>query len=288
MKKNNNSRKKKTVRSKNLSPVFIQNIRESADLLGNMIPASSQFNKGLSFGSIAKEYKLVKFLPKKANNKKDTISYFIKTLIQKNKTRTLKKIISEKLPIAIEKRHINGNPVLFEEANTLAIKLKSIGIDLVNEIKALNLPMDRPKIIPPTQNIKNALKTLNIHSVLLPDCEKLFDEGNLNESARKSLEKLENYIKAKAVISAVGTDLAAKAFDLKTPVLKLVTINWDNKRYTGLQDGFKFLNMGLMGYWKNYLSHGDEDQISHQDALSILGFVSAVLYIIDNKCIKEN
>lgn len=282
--KSKRNTKKSSIRSRNLSPVLIQNIRIISDLLGNMIPATSPFNKGLSFNAIAKEYKLNKFLSNRAINKKDIISGFIKALIQKGKQRTLKKIISEKLPIAIERRYKNGDPILFEEANKLSLKLKEIGIDLVKEIDALNLPSDRPRIIPPTQNIKTALKTINIHQLLLPECEKLFNEGNLNESVRKALEKLENYTKQKSGVVSVGTDLMASTFNQDNPILNLYDKKWDTKRQKGLQDGFKLLNMGLMGYWKNFLSHGDEDQIYHHDALAVLGFVSSILFIIDNKC----
>lgn len=266
---------------------MVQNIREASDSLGNMIPATSQFGVGLSFTTIAKEYRLNKFLPKN-NNKKDKISGFLKNLIQKNKTRTLKKIISEKLPLAIEKRYKNGNPILFAEANNLAIRLKLIGVDLVKEINDLSLPIDRPRIIPPTQNIKDALKSISLHQLLLPDCEKLFNEGNLNESVRKSLEKLENYVKLKTGFTTMGTDLMATAFNQDAPKIKLNNIAWDEKRQKGLQDGFKLLNMGLMGFWRNLLSHGDEQQVTHQDAISILGTVSSILHLIDvNTGIQE-
>lgn len=273
---------KKKKRSKNLSPVMVQNIRDVSEILGNMIPATSQFGKGLSFVSIAKEYRLTKFLSNNNNNKKDKISGFIKKLIQKNKTRTLKKIISEKIPLAIEKRYNNGNPILFEEANNLSLKLKLIGVDLIKEINDLNLPTDRPKIIPPTKNIKDALKSISMHQILLPECEKLFNEGNLNESVRKSLEKLENYVKLKTGVVTIGTDLMATVFNPSDPKIKLNDPGWDGKRQKGLQDGFKFLNMGLMGFWRGLLSHGDEQQITHQDAISVLGIVSSVLYLIDN------
>ncbi len=43
--------------------------------------------------------------------------------------------------------------------------------------------------------------------------------------------------------------------------------------------------MGIMHWWRNNLSHGDEDQLPHHDALSRLIMVSNLFYEIDGRVI---
>jgi hypothetical protein len=41
--------------------------------------------------------------------------------------------------------------------------------------------------------------------------------------------------------------------------------------------------MVSMSFWRNLFTHGDEEQMSHHDALAVLATVSHLLFYIDNK-----
>ena len=120
---------------------------------------------------------------------------------------------------------------------------------------------------------------LGLHPVLQPECPKLFKDGHVNECARKALEKYETYVQSKTGSSAIGKNLMANAFSETVPGVKIEDIA--TKRGKGLQEGFKFLSMGAMSFWRNMFSHGDEKQIPHQDAIAILATVSHLLHYIE-------
>src|SRR5438876_1513404 len=112
-----------------------------------------------------------------------------------------------------------------------------------------------------------------------PDCQKLFKDGHINESVRKALEKYESYVQQKSALTKIGTDLMANAFNESSPAVKIADVSAD--RGKGLQMGFKFISMGAMSFWRNLCSHGDEDQMPHQDAIAVLATVSHLLHSID-------
>ena len=86
-----------------------------------------------------------------------------------------------------------GNPVLEGEILAINQSLRSLEVNLTKEFKALNLPKERPKIVPPTA-FQKIIDDLGLHPYLQPECSKLFKDGHINEAVRKSLEKYEHYI----------------------------------------------------------------------------------------------
>lgn len=67
----------------------------------------------------------------------------------------------------------------------------------------------------------------------------------------------------------------ATAFSETKPLLEVA--DTATPRGKGLQEGFKFLSMGAMGFWRNYCAHGDEQQMPYLDALAIIAAVSHLL-----------
>ena len=157
--------------------------------------------------------------------------------------------------------------------------LRALDVNLSKELKALNLPKERPRIVPPPASFQKMVDELGLHPVLQPECPKLFKDGHVNECARKPLEKYETYVQRKTGSSAIGKNLMANAFSETLPGVKIEDIA--TKRGKGLQEGFKFLSMGAMSFWRNMFSHGDEEQIPHQDAIAILATVSHLLHYIE-------
>lgn len=255
----------------------IQNIRNLADMLGKLVPYSG-YRSSFTIKKIAEKNKLKKYLPSKEGNKKEAIAHFIRN-VHKDHPRTLKKIIREILPISVERRHGQGNPILLEESNTLGEQLRLLDIDLIKEIKELNLPKSRPTIVPPPYDIQEILKKFSLHPYLMPDCQNLFIDGHINESVRKALEKYETYVQKKSGLTEIGPSLMSKAFTIKGPVIKLNSLRTESEQNE--QQGFMYLSMGAMQWWRNTLSHGDEEQIPHHDALGRLFLVSNLLIRLD-------
>lgn len=267
-------KKKSTVK---LSAPNIQKLSELSNQLGEIFPASSYYSGSLSFEKIASDYKLAKYWPNKGN-KETRMNDFLKKVYKDHK-RTLIKIIRENLSLGIKRRFNQGNPVLKPEILRLDITLKELGINLTKEIKALKLPDQRPRIVPPPQQFKSIIKNFGLHPTIIEKCESLFCDGHINESARKSLEIYEKQIQDKTNSFLVGKELMGFAFNITTPKILIADLATENGK--GIQEGVMHFSMGAMRFWRNYFSHGDEEEISHFDCVTILAMVSHLMFYID-------
>jgi len=186
-------RKKPKKKKRTLTTSDRQNALDLADRLGKIAPLSSHFKGSFSLKKVITQEGLGRYLPKKSSNKTEAISKFVENMMV-YKPRTLKKVMRIVLPQAIKKRHQNGDPVLKMESEELANALGAVGCDMRKEISELKLPEDRPKVVPPPPGIQKMLKDFRLHPNMMPDCEKMFLDGHLNESVRKALEKFETHI----------------------------------------------------------------------------------------------
>ncbi len=259
-----------------------QAIRALAEQLGKLISLSG-FRSSFSLTTIAKERGLGKYLSTKTSNKKDAFYEFLRNLYC-HKPRTIKILVREILPKAIEKRHEKGEPVLEAEALELYLKLKVLNIDLEKEILAMNLPKERPRTVPPPIAIQKILDAYTLHPSLLPDCKKMFIEGHINESVRKALERFEKTVQdLTSTHDKQGPDLMATVFNEQNPKIKFNTLSTPQE--VNKQLGFKLTVMGIMHWWRNNLSHGDENQLPHHDALGRLIMINNLFHEIDNRII---
>jgi uncharacterized protein (TIGR02391 family) len=269
-----------------MSAKKIQDLRTLAILLNQIIPSTSFPARSFCFRKIAEDNQFKKYWTKQKDiNAPDAIYFFLKNVYKKHK-KTLYRILREALPLGIERRIKAGKPVLEDEIQKISEVLLRLEINLTSELRSLNLPKEMPSIIPPVPYLKEIPAKIGLHPFLLPDCLNLYNEGHFNESVRKSLEKYEVYIQKKSGSDKQGNDLMSDVFNQDVPKIEIFDIA--NKRGKGLQDGFKLLSMGMMGFWRNYLSHGDEKQIPAKHALSILLLVSHTLYVVDGDILNEN
>lgn len=279
MRKKKLVKKSPAVKRKSFTALDVQNIRILAEQLGKLLSLDG-YRSTFSLAAIAKERGLSDFIPKKVS-KKEAFSGFIKNLI-KEKPRTLKIIVREILPRAIEKRHRDGNPVLSQEAIELANQLFELGVDLRKEIKALKLPTERPKVVPPPIAVQKILDTFPLHPILMPDCKEMFVNGHLNEAVRKSLERFEKMVQDLSTLKSLdGQKLMAGAFNEDDPKIRLNILG--SSQEINEQVGFKLVTMGLMTWWRNNLSHGDEEQMPHHEALGRLIMVSNLFSRLDER-----
>lgn len=216
---------------------------------------------------------------KTEGNKKERILYLFKNIYLHHR-KTFYKIIRENLPRGIDRRFKQGNPVLLKEITKLDQILRRLSINLSKEIKELNLPAERPRIVPPPIEFQKMIDKIGLHPLIAKECILLYKNGHLNESVRKSLEKLEKYVQDVSKLNdLIGKDLMMQAFNETNPKIK--TNNLASKREISQQEGFKFVNAGLMSYIRNKFSHGDEEQISHIDTFELILTVDHILRVIE-------
>lgn len=268
-----------------LSAKGIQDLRTLATLLSQIIPATSFPAKAFCFRKIAVDNHFKQYWPKQKDINAAEAIYVFLMKMYKNHKKTLYRILREAVPAGIEKRLRAGKPVLAEELDKITQILLRLNINLTREFKALNLPKEMPNIVPPIPYLKKIPVELGVHPFLLPDCLDLYNNGHANEAVRKALEKYEVYVQKKSGSDKQGNELMSDAFNQDTPKIEISDIQ--NKRGKGLQDGFKLLSMGMMGFWRNYLSHGDEKQLPPKHALTVILLVSHVLHVIDGDIMKN-
>jgi uncharacterized protein (TIGR02391 family) len=274
--KNRRKRARRGAAKRSLSAGAIQNLRMLAGQIGEIIPATSYGRGGFCFQTIATRLGLKSKW--RAGSKKEAIFGFLRS-VYRDHPRMFYRIFRENIAQGIERRHKLGNPVLEPEILALDKTLRALHVRLTKEFNDLHLPKERPKIVPPPSEFQKMLDVLGLHPILLPDCAKLFKDGHINESARKALEKYEVYVQQKSGQHSIGKTLMAMAFSETAPLVKIADVS--TTRGKGLQDGFKFLSMGAMEFWRNYCSHGDEEQMGHHHAIAILATVSHLLHLID-------
>lgn len=263
-------------RSRHLSAPTIQNLSSLAAQIGKIIPATSRGT--FSFEKIAITVGCKKYWPKEGN-RDARIFELLKKIYQKH-PKIFYKVFRENLPAGISRRHKNGDPVLKQEINNLSATLLSLNVDLKKEIDDLNLPETRPSFVPPPPEFKNMIEKIGLHPLLHPECVQKFIDGHINDAIRKALEKYECYVQSKSGINdKIGRNLMAQAFNENSPPIPITDVS--NPRGKSLQEGFRFISMGAMEFWRNYLSHGDEAQMPHQDAVAILATISHLLYFIE-------
>jgi len=108
--------------------------------------------------------------------KKELIFGFLKG-VYRNHPKTFYKLFRENIAQGIERRHKLGDPVLEAEMLGLDQTLRALDVNLSKELKALNLPKERPRIVPPPASFQKMVDELGLHPVLQPECPKLFKDG---------------------------------------------------------------------------------------------------------------
>ena len=162
-----------------------QDIRNLAELIGEIIPATSMGD--FCFKEIAVRRSSTKKFWNDEKNKKEQISLFLTNLYRYHPN-LIHKIIRGNLPKGIERRHKMGNPILQDEIEELNQALLALRINLSKEIHDLNLPTERPKIVPHPPEFQNIMKKMSLNDKLEESVKQLYLHGHINESVRKSLE----------------------------------------------------------------------------------------------------
>jgi hypothetical protein len=278
--KKHKKQKKKVVHTKRFTPRQHQIIRDLAEMLGKLVPATSRGEYSLQ--RLAKDRGLRKYFNERLSSKQKQFVFFI-TKLHSVHPRTLKVIVNDILADAVEKRRLKGNPILRSEADALKEKLLEFGIDLRAEIDGLQLPIDRPKITPPPIVVQQSLEKLGINPALHEKVLPLFNDGYINEAVRKAGEIFESVVtKWGGVSGKYGRDLMAHVFNKDTPVIDVSSYHGNEiTNHMDEKEGFMLVAMGSMQWCKNIVGHGDVEQLAPQDAAARIILLSHLLDVVD-------
>lgn len=273
-KNKNNNIKKRQIQKKSLKAKGIQLIEELSRALVKIIPATV-FGNGLSFQNIAKDKSLKKYWKDKGNKDKK-VADFLKE-IYKYKPIVFRKIIRENISAGITRRHRSGDPVLKVEMDIINDLLIKLDIDMRKEIGELNLPDEKPVIVPPPIAFQKMIKDFKMHP-FFDECVNKYLDGYMKECVRMAFEKIEKLVKDITGESPIGKQLMSIVFNEAAPKIKIKSPVLQN--LNSRKEGFKFIMMGSMLFIRNPFSHGDEPEILHNQAFELLCFANYLYRVI--------
>ena len=97
----------------------------------------------------------------------------------------------------------SGNSVLESEMKDISTILHSLGVDMRRELRALDLPSERPLIVPPPIEFKRMIEKVGIES-FFDECKKKYLDGYFKDSVRLSFEKIEKLVMDKTKLTDIG------------------------------------------------------------------------------------
>jgi uncharacterized protein (TIGR02391 family) len=246
-----------------------EQIEQLAEAIAIIAPATTP-GKGFCVQRVAEQHGIKKYW-RSGINKRQMIARFLEDVFRQF-PRKPKVVVIDIVRGGLEWRSRKGERTTIEELNNIASPMAALGIDILKALKKLKIP-DPSRVCAPTQDRVSLIERLELNEALTDDCLEMFRDGHFNEAIRKGLERFETYIQATINDNnSIGKHLMAKAFKHDHP---LIPIN-ENKTGTeqSEQEGFMYLTMGAMAGMRNLYSHGDAKQMTAQDAIERLAFVS--------------
>ena len=127
---------------------------------------------------------------------------------------------------------------------------------------------------------ENALERFDshqFHSEIIKHCRKFYGQGNYFHAVFEAAKVYNHLVKSKAKSTKDGADLMFGVWNIQNGVLKVNSCTSETDR--NVQNGIKFLSVGLMSVIRNPTAHEPALQwpVDEQDAIDILSLVSFLL-----------
>jgi uncharacterized protein (TIGR02391 family) len=115
------------------------------------------------------------------------------------------------------------------------------------------------------------------HSEIVEHCRKLYGQGNYFHAVSEAAKVYNSLVKSKARSTEDGAQLMHRVWNVQNGVLKINSCTSETDH--NVQNGIKFLSVGLMSAIRNPTAHEPALQwpIDEQDAIDILSLVSFLL-----------
>lgn len=244
-------------------------IQRLVELTSDFLPISTYKGKGITYTSIFEESNIGDYLV--GEHKAQQLQSGWENLLRYH-DRLPKTIVRKIISGAIQYRRNQRKPITVVELGLVGEILSKLGIDMLAELKEMELDESIPVIkVPPAELVLRMTK-YNLHPEIATEPIELFKNGHFNEAVRKAAEKFEVLVQSKSGQTAIGKNLMARVFSLHAPLVPLNSLASDNEK--GIQEGFQFMTMGMMLGIRNIFSHGDEDQRSPEECFEMLMFIN--------------
>ncbi|MEQ9277949.1 MAG: TIGR02391 family protein [Balneola sp.] len=254
-------------------------ISELVEILYPFLPLSSRSKTAVTFISIFKESKVEKYLGN-SSYKKAQLQNGFESLFRYHKKLPFT-IIRKLVPAAIDYRKFKRDPLKQEELNSLIEILMKLEIDMREELGSIVLDENVPEIQVPPEELVKRLENHPLVPEISSEPLQQFKNGHFNESVRKATERFEVEVQLKSDSTDIGKQLMARTFALPTPPVALNTLSTENEK--GIQEGYKFMTMGMILAIRNIFSHGDEEQRSPEETYEMLLFMNWLFRILKNE-----
>jgi len=253
-----------------------QLIKELAELLVAIAPGSSRGKTSFSVRWVAHEFGDKKLWKDKSNKLKST-THYLEGLFRTYPNKP-KKIVLEIVKGGLKWKAKKGEEVSRDHLMLIVDKLNELGINAKKELRTMDIP-EPSRIATPPDDLTSITKQVSLHPALEEDCIAMFEQGHLNESVRKALERFEKKIQDATGLHDIGKGLMGKAFNANNPLIPINagTAGNDNSE----REGFLHLTMGAMMGMRNLYSHGDVATMTPMDAFERLCFVSLLFKRVD-------
>jgi len=246
-----------------------ERLNRIAEILYNFLPLTSMSKNAVIFMSIFSESSIQNYLDVKGNKQQALEQGFTKLYRYHERLPFI--IIRKIIPAAKAYRRYKRNPLTRKELDELADCLAAIGIDMVEELKEVEMDEILPRITVPPEQLKEWFCNYDLQSAIALDPLQLFIDGHFNEAVRKAAEKFEDHVQELSGIGAYGRDLMARTFKDDN---YLDVSNLEPENQQGFIEGYKFLAMGLMSAIRNTFSHGDEERRVPEECFEMLLFIN--------------
>ncbi|GIV04301.1 MAG: hypothetical protein KatS3mg015_3131 [Fimbriimonadales bacterium] len=252
-------------------------IHALVDVLCDFLPRDTHAKNTVTFKSIFKESRVDHYL-KGPTSKKQALRQGWEQVIRYHK-RLPYTLIRKIVPAAIAYRRHKRNPLRQEEMDRLIECLDALGIDMRRELEAIPIDETLPEIQVPPEELVRRLENHPLVPEIAGEPLEMFRNGHFNEAVRKSAERFEVCVQKKAGCTETGQALMARSFNPQAPLIALNDLETENEK--NIQEGYRFLTMGMMRAIRNIFSHGDEDQRSPEECYEMLLFLNWLFRCLD-------
>ena len=138
----------------------------------------------------------------------------------------------------------------------------------------------------PNENISSQY---TYHEEILKHAEKPIKIKNYNDAVKECCIAFEEYVKKYSKSQLTGKELMSNVFKPTRPILKFNNNKLNDETINNVQEGLKFLAMGMICHIRNPMSHTTKFNYKFTDdeAIEILHFISYLFRIVDKTKYSE-
>ncbi len=152
--------------------------------------------------------------------------------------------------------------------------------------RIVRLSYKHPDAHPKSGDGFHPLDKRNIHPEIQQVSKNLFDDGHFTQATFEAFKCIEKKVQETSTLSSTGWDLMMKAFNKKSPKIKLNNLALMSDKDE--QEGYKFIFGGTMQGIRNPRAHKSDISDTPDQCLDYLSLASLLLRRIDRSNEEEN